>query len=112
MQCPLNIYFIFLHFLQVISFAEMDKPCVRLIRQIILIILLTEDQSRCEAVFHRIALSPQLHLFREGLRLFINHFVLRKGSKKSLPEQDFALLKDRARTVDKALSSADARMEF
>ncbi|XP_026285049.1 nucleolar MIF4G domain-containing protein 1 [Frankliniella occidentalis] len=98
--------------LKVLSFAEMDKPCVRLVRQILLIILLSADESKCEAVFRRIAASPQLHLFREGLRLFINHFVLRKSSNKSLPKEECELLQNRAALADKALSSADSKLEF
>lgn len=98
--------------LKVVSFAEMEKHCVRLVRQILLIILLTDNVSQCEAVFLRIAMSPQLHLFREGLRLFISHFVLRQGKSKALPKQDLILLHDRAKIVAKALSSADPRTEF
>ncbi|KAK3923785.1 Nucleolar MIF4G domain-containing protein 1 [Frankliniella fusca] len=98
--------------LKVLSFAEMDKPCVRLVRQILLKILLSSDEHKCEAVFRRIAASPQLYLFREGLRLFINHFVLRKSSNKSLPDEEVELLKYRAAVADKALSSADSRLEF
>lgn len=90
----------------------MDKPCVRLVRQILLSILLSDDSSKCQAVFLRIAPSPQLHLFREGLRLFINHFVLRKGSSKSLPKREFELLQERAKLADKAMSFSDPRTEF
>ncbi|XP_034243707.1 nucleolar MIF4G domain-containing protein 1 homolog [Thrips palmi] len=97
--------------LKVMSFAEMDKACIRLVRQILLTILLSEDVPKCEEVFRRVAPSAQLHLFREGLRLFINHFVVRKGSK-SLPEQEFQILQERAKVAEKLLSSTSSKVAF
>lgn len=89
----------------------MDKACIRLVRQILLTVLLSEDVPKCEGVFRRVAPSAQLHLFREGLRLFINHFVVRKASK-SLPEHEFEILQERAKIAEKLLSSTSSKMEF
>lgn len=59
----------------------MNKPMVKLIRQIILTILLSDDESVIVEVFSRIAKSEKLFLLREGLLLFLQHFVLKNIEK-------------------------------
>lgn len=53
-------------------------------------------------VFERVAVSPKLKLFREGLKIFIKHFLLKNTS--SLPPEDVENLKKRADVAEKALS--------
>ncbi|XP_012270111.1 nucleolar MIF4G domain-containing protein 1 [Orussus abietinus] len=91
--------------LKVIEFGELDKPIVRLLRQIMLGILLHENTDACVQVFERISMSSQLHMFREGLRLFINHFVVKIAKEDVLPTQQVAKLKETALLMDKILMS-------
>ncbi|XP_067011614.2 nucleolar MIF4G domain-containing protein 1 [Anabrus simplex] len=96
-----------LSILKVIHFTEVDKAMVRLLRQILLGILLHDSLEVMQEVFQRVAIAPKLHMFRESIRLFIQHFLLRKTD--SLPEEDMKTLKDRANIVDTILSMAESR---
>ena len=73
---------------------------------------MAEDRNESEAVFLRVAPSPKLRLFREGLRLFIRHFMLRPSSTKFLSEEELALLEDRAAMAEKALTAAESELQF
>lgn len=59
-------------------------------------------------------LSINLSNFRESVRLFIQHFLLKNVEKKSsvLPEKDMTILKQRAVEVDKILTSHDSKLQF
>lgn len=96
--------------LQVIQFAEMEKPSVKFIRQVLLTILLFDDQEEVAAVFRKISNSNKLKVFREGLRLFLHHFVLR--NVKNATEENVKLLKERVDLADKALSASDLDLAF
>ena len=89
--------------LQVINFAEVDRVTVRFLRQVLLGVLLTDSEDFQQA-FQRITVSSKLRLFREGIRIFIHHFLLRNMS--SLPRQDMDTLQVRAKMADKILSAA------
>lgn len=98
--------------LKVVQFGELDKPTMRLIRQIMLSLLLHENTEECLQVFERISLSPQLQTFREGLRLFISHFLLKNADSKPLPENQVQRLKDRAELIDRLLISRASKTVF
>lgn len=89
------------------QFSEMDKPCVRLLRQILLSLLLSDSEEALIAVFTRVSRPEKLHMFRESLRLFLHHFVLRNVS--DLPPDQALLLKDRVRLAETSLTSVDTR---
>lgn len=88
----------------------MDKPAVRFIRQVLLAILLTDSEDTMVGAFGRIAGSKALKMFREGLRLFLHHFVLRNS--KDMAGTDMALLTTRVKLADSALSAADRSLAF
>lgn len=95
-----------------IQFTELDKLTMRLIRQIMLGILLHENEDACLEVFGRISLSPKLQTFRESLRLFINHFLVKNiGAVENLQKQS-ELLNKRAEWVDKILSGRESKFIF
>ncbi|XP_066584151.1 nucleolar MIF4G domain-containing protein 1 homolog [Prorops nasuta] len=98
--------------LKVIHFAELDKPTLRVLRQIMLGILLHEDEDASIQVFERISGSPKLQSFRESLRLFIHHFLLKNIDNNSRLEQERTLLKKRIELVDKMLISRGNKMVF
>ncbi|EFN71840.1 Nucleolar MIF4G domain-containing protein 1 [Camponotus floridanus] len=98
--------------LKVIQFMELDKLTMRLIRQIMLGILLHENEETCLDVFGRISLSPKLQTFRESLRLFINHFLVKNIDATENMQQKSELLKKRAEIVDKILSTRESKLIF
>ncbi|KAL6264325.1 hypothetical protein P5V15_004434 [Pogonomyrmex californicus] len=98
--------------LKVIQFTELDKLTMRLVRQIMLGILLHENEEACLEVFGRISLSPKLQTFRESLRLFINHFLVKNICTTENLEEQSELLKKRAEYVDKILSTRESKLVF
>ncbi|TGZ53119.1 nucleolar MIF4G domain-containing protein 1 [Temnothorax longispinosus] len=101
-----------LSILKVIQFTELDKLTMRLVRQIMLGILLHENEEACLEVFGRISLSPKLQTFRESLRLFINHFLVKNICASENLQEHSELLMNRARLVDKLLSTRESKLIF
>ena len=91
-----------LSILKVIQFTELDKHTMKLLSQIILGILLHKNEQACLQVFERISISPQLQAFREGLRLFINHFLIKSIDSSSMLNGK-EIMKKRAELADKIL---------
>ncbi|CAG4982193.1 unnamed protein product [Colias eurytheme] len=100
--------------LKIIQFSDLNKRTVRFMRQILLAIIMNEDLQASLEVFHRISKPPKLHMFRESLRLFIQHFLIKNAGKKSsvLSEDDMATLKDRSVEVDKILTMYENKLRF
>ncbi|XP_038222505.1 nucleolar MIF4G domain-containing protein 1 homolog [Zerene cesonia] len=100
--------------LKIIQFSDLNKRTVRFMRQILLAIIMNEDLQASLEVFHRISKPPKLHMFRESLRLFIQHFLIKNAGKKSnvLSEGDMATLKDRSMEVDKILTMYENKLRF
>lgn len=95
-----------------VQFTELDNLTMRLIRQIMLGILLHENEEACLEVFGRISLSPKLQTFRESLRLFISHFLLKNISAAENLQERSELLKKRAELVDKMLTTRESKLIF
>lgn len=85
---------------------------MRLLRQIILGILLHENEEASLQVFERISLSSQLKTFREGLRLFINHFLIKNAESRTISEKELAKLKERGELADRMLLSRGGKIVF
>ncbi|KAG5346636.1 NOM1 protein, partial [Acromyrmex charruanus] len=98
--------------LKVIQFMELDKLTMRLVRQIMLGILLHENEEACLEVFGKISLSPKLQTFRESLRLFISHFLVKNVCAAENLQEHSELLKKRAGLVDKLLSTRESKLIF
>ncbi|CAH0725504.1 unnamed protein product, partial [Brenthis ino] len=92
--------------LKIIQFSDLNKKTVKFMRQILLAIIMNADLQISLEVFHRISKPPKLHMFRESLRLFIQHFLIKNAGKKTsvLSEEEMATLKERAIEVDKILT--------
>lgn len=73
--------------LKVVEFTELDKRHIRLLRQTILTIANEEAKDSVDQVFMRVTKSKKLSLFREALRLFIHHFILRNMPDGVLKER-------------------------
>ncbi|XP_055528264.1 nucleolar MIF4G domain-containing protein 1 homolog [Wyeomyia smithii] len=98
--------------LKVIEFAEIDKVTLRLVRQIMLGILLLEEENKCLQVFNRIAPSFKLKAFKDSLRLFLNHFLLKGSDKSSVPEEEMQLLQQRIGLAERMLDTSESRVKF
>ncbi|KAJ6634215.1 Nucleolar MIF4G domain-containing protein 1 like, partial [Pseudolycoriella hygida] len=96
-----------LSILKVVDFAELDKPTLRLVRQTVLGLLLVSEHL-FRQVFDRIASSYELKAFRESIRLFMHHFLLKGGSKSGVAENKMKLLKKRIEIADEALQTIDS----
>lgn len=60
-------------------------------------------------MFQRIAPSTQLKAFKDSIRLFMHHFLLKGGAKNGIPEDKMQLLKDRIKIADKSLDTSTLR---
>lgn len=94
------------------QFSELDKVTLRFMRQTLLGILLHDDDEACSGVFEKISQSEKLKTFRDSLRLFIHHFLLKNLSSDGEKGEKVELLQERAKTVDKILTSYDKRTRF
>ncbi|XP_028156881.1 nucleolar MIF4G domain-containing protein 1 homolog [Ostrinia furnacalis] len=100
--------------LKVIQFSDLNKQSVRFMRQILLAIIMNADFQASLEVFHRVSKPPKLHMFRESIRLFIQHFLIKNAGKKNnvLTEEEMATLKERAVEVDKILTMHESKLRF
>ena len=97
--------------LKVIEFAEMNKHNVRFLKEVLTTILMEEKKEDVTATFKAVSSSNNLSLFRESLRLFLHHFLLRPGVK--LPQQvDRDLLSERVTVAETALMSASSKLKL
>nr|CAI5818814.1 unnamed protein product [Callosobruchus analis] len=95
--------------LKAVEFSELDKVTLRFMRQILIGIMVHKDEEECLQVFMKVSKSDKLKMFRESLRLFIHHFLLKNLKSDSIPEDQKVLLERRARTVEKILSVKDSK---
>lgn len=91
--------------LKIVEFSELDKITLRFTRQILLGILLHENTEECLGVFEKVAVSEKLKMFKESLRLFIQHFVLKNLKESALNEDKKKLLENRAELIEKLLNA-------
>ncbi|KAI9555981.1 hypothetical protein GHT06_018539 [Daphnia sinensis] len=85
--------------LKVIQFSEMDRILVRFLRQVLLGILLHPSEAAVKSAFGCLV-SPKLGLLKDGLVLFMHHFLLKNMEKMSL--SDGEKLKNRIQMVQEA----------
>ena len=95
--------------LQVVTFGTLEKPMVRLLKQVLSSLLLEYPHTITTSVFQRIAQLDKLKLLHEGLRLFLHHFILGKR-KDGVDAANIAILKERVEMIDKIFSSGKSQM--
>ncbi|KAL1398852.1 hypothetical protein pipiens_008625 [Culex pipiens pipiens] len=98
--------------LKVIEFAEIDKLTLRLVRQTMLGLLLLDEENKCLQVFNRIAPSFKLKSFKDSLRLFLHHFLLKGSDRSGVPEEQMQLLNQRIKMAERMLDTSEARVQF
>ncbi|XP_078656265.1 nucleolar MIF4G domain-containing protein 1-like [Branchiostoma floridae x Branchiostoma belcheri] len=94
MAIPLSV-------LKKFEFASLEKATVQFLRQILLALLLEQEENTVQAIFTRVAKFPKLQQFRDGLRLFMSHFLMKKRSK--MEDEIAQKLRRRLRMAERAL---------
>jgi len=97
--------------LKVIEFAEMNKHNVRFLKEVLTTILMEGKKEEVAATFKAISSSTNLSLFRESLRLFFHHFLLRPGAKLA-KQVDRDVLSERVALAETALMSASSKLKL
>uniref|UniRef100_A0A3Q4MWY1 Nucleolar MIF4G domain-containing protein 1 n=1 Tax=Neolamprologus brichardi TaxID=32507 RepID=A0A3Q4MWY1_NEOBR len=100
-----------LSILKVIEFGELDKPTVRFLRQVLTKLLKETEPEELASIFGRISGIPKLGMLREGLKLFIDHFLLKSVLSQGAPEQA-ALLSERAQLATKAMEAKETKLKL
>ncbi|KAL7880806.1 hypothetical protein SRHO_G00030600 [Serrasalmus rhombeus] len=100
-----------LSILKAIEFGELDKPKVKFLKQILSKLLQQTEPEDLVQVFGRISGIPKLEMLREGLKLFIRHFILRSAQTQG-PAEQTTLLTERAEMATKAMEARDAKLKL
>lgn len=95
-----------LSILKVVEFSELDKARIHFLRKLLSLLLLGTEPEDLAAIFTRVSDNPKLGVLREGLKLFISHFLLRHGQAQHPKET--ALLQERAELSTQALQGRTA----
>ncbi|XP_055063037.2 nucleolar MIF4G domain-containing protein 1 [Misgurnus anguillicaudatus] len=100
-----------LSILKAIEFGELDKPKVKFLKQILLKLLKETEPEDLVNIFGRISGIPNLGMLREGLKLFISHFLLRNAHTQEPAEQAKVLI-DRAEVATRAMEAREAKLKL
>ncbi|XP_016135480.1 nucleolar MIF4G domain-containing protein 1 [Sinocyclocheilus grahami] len=99
-----------LSILKAIEFGELDKPKVKFLKQVLSKLLKETEPEDLVNIFGRISGIPKLGMLREGLKLFISHFLLRNIQTEQT--EQVKVLKDRAEVATKAMEARDAKIKL
>ncbi|XP_061205461.1 nucleolar MIF4G domain-containing protein 1 [Neopsephotus bourkii] len=97
--------------LKVIEFSELDKPKVRFLRQVLSMLLIKTDAEDLCDIFVRVSDNPKLGMLREGLKLFLTHFLLKNVQAKKSAEEA-SLLRERVELATKALQAKESKLRL
>ncbi|MGH0189187.1 UNVERIFIED_CONTAM: hypothetical protein FKN15_033889 [Acipenser sinensis] len=97
--------------LKVIEFSELDKPKVQFLRQLLSKLLCETEPEELKDIFGRISGIQKLGMLREGLKLFITHFLLKNALSLGTAEQAI-LLKERAGVAEQGMQVKDAKLKL
>lgn len=100
-----------LSILKAIEFGELDKPKVKFLRQILSKLLQQTQPEDLVQMFGRISGIPKLGMLREGLKLFIRHFLLRSAQTQGSAEQN-TQLSEQAEIAIKAMEARDSQLKL
>lgn len=69
---------------KVVEFGAINKQMVRFLKQVLMTIFEKSPSHVIDQVFERVSCQTNLYKFREGLRLFMMHFLIGRKQKKEL----------------------------
>ncbi|XP_030054479.1 nucleolar MIF4G domain-containing protein 1 [Microcaecilia unicolor] len=96
---------------KVIEFSELDKSRVYFLRQVLYKLLMEMDAEELIQIFGRVSGNPKLGMLREGLKLFMTHFLLRNvRANRSADEAE--MLTEKVNVAGKALQAKESRLKL
>jgi nucleolar MIF4G domain-containing protein 1 len=108
--------------LKVIDFADMNKGKLTFLRKTLAGILLQKNTDNLQEIFIKIGLSDKLNLFRESVKLFMGHFMLKEENQVLTPEGEtidmsfdpktLQVLKQRVKLAERAMSVGLSKVQF
>ncbi|KAF7475246.1 hypothetical protein GHT09_013935 [Marmota monax] len=96
-----------LSILKVVEFSELDKPRVHFLRRVLTMLLMETEVEDLGLIFARVSENPKLGMLREGLKLFIGHFLLKNVQAHQSPEEG-SVLRQRASLATRSLQGKAA----
>ena len=95
--------------LQVVEFSELDKGKLKLMKKVLHQLLTQYPDYVLSDVFTRIAPFPKLKMLREGLSLFMNHFLLKSKRRIVKAEENIQIetLKEKIKVAENAMGSSN-----
>lgn len=75
---------------------------VSFVRQTLIKVLQDIDDEETATIFIKASKNPSLEFFREGLTLFLSHFLI-KNASKNISDSKLELLKNRVNAAQAAL---------
>ncbi|KAK2494131.1 hypothetical protein MC885_018997 [Smutsia gigantea] len=96
-----------LSILKVVEFSELDKPRVHFLRKVLYILLMETEVEDLGLMFTRVSDNPKLGMLREGLKLFISHFLV-KSVQAHRSAEEASMLRERADLATKSLQGKAA----
>ncbi len=89
--------------LKVVEFAELDKVRVTFLKKVLAELLDASEESKAK-IFGVVAAATKLRTFRESLRLFMHHFMLKDKKLDNVGKRN---LKKKVEAAEAALMSSD-----
>lgn len=94
--------------LKIVDFLQLDKQSFALMKEICKGLLLSSEEQNLYEAFERLAKNSKLQQFKQSLRLFLQHFLLKEQKTTlKLSEEEMDLLQRRVEYVDKLLAYVD-----
>ncbi|CAG7728563.1 unnamed protein product [Allacma fusca] len=104
--------------LKVVEFGDLKKQSLKLLKTILTGVLLQENKENIQDIFSKIALSEKLHIFRESLRLFMGHFLLKssisidgENVESNLDAKSVKRLEERVKIAERAMHLGMGRLD-
>ena len=105
--------------LKVIEFGDMKKEKLTFLKDTLSGILLQTNTENIEEIFTKVASSEKLYMFRESLRLFMGHFMLKtcvsiEGEKvtSGLDAKSLEILEERMKIAESAMHMGHGRVQL
>ncbi|KAH8349652.1 hypothetical protein KR084_003734 [Drosophila pseudotakahashii] len=95
--------------LKVVDFMQLDKLSFYFMKEVMVRLLLSPDEREVYQTFERVAKNTKLQQFKQSIRLFLQHFLLKGDQiqKLKLKEEEQQLLQQRVDHLDKLLAYVD-----
>ncbi|EDX08942.1 GD13685 [Drosophila simulans] len=88
---------------------QLDKLSFYFMKEVMVRLLLANDEREIYQTFERVAKNTKLQQFKQSVRLFLQHFLLKEDQldKLKLKDEDRQLLQQRVDHIDKLLAYVD-----